>query len=69
MSKIDLDHVYGQAMLSKEAAKQCVFSIIGVILPDTTGVQRAFADWQITPPYSKNTSTKYWYHMCNKRYH
>ena len=29
MSKIDLDYAYGQAKLSKEAAKQCVFSIIG----------------------------------------
>ena len=29
MSKIDLDYAYGQAKLSKEAAKHCVFSIIG----------------------------------------
>ena len=29
MSKIDLDYVYGQAKLSKEAVKHCVFSIIG----------------------------------------
>ena len=29
MSKIDLDNAYGQAKLSKEAAKHCVFSIIG----------------------------------------
>ena len=28
MSKIDLDYTYGQAKLSKEAAKHCVFSII-----------------------------------------
>ena len=28
-SKIDLDYAYGQAKLSKEAAKHCVFSIIG----------------------------------------
>ena len=28
MSKIDLDYDYGQAKLSKEAAKHCVFSII-----------------------------------------
>ena len=27
--KIDLDYAYGQAKLSKEAAKHCVFSIIG----------------------------------------
>ena len=27
MSKIDLDYAYGQAKLSKEASKQCVFSI------------------------------------------
>ena len=27
MSKIDLDYAYGQAKLSKEAAKHCVFSI------------------------------------------
>ena len=29
MSKIDLDYAYGQAKLSKEASKLCVFSIIG----------------------------------------
>ena len=29
MSKIDLDYAYGQAKLSKDAAKHCVFSIIG----------------------------------------
>ena len=29
MSKIDLDYAYGQAKLSKEASKYCVFSIIG----------------------------------------
>ena len=29
MSKIDLDYAYGQAKLAKEAAKHCVFSIIG----------------------------------------
>ena len=29
MSKIDLDYAYGQAKLSKKAAKHCVFSIIG----------------------------------------
>ena len=29
MSKIDLDYAYGQAKLSKDASKHCVFSIIG----------------------------------------
>ena len=29
MSNIDLDYAYGQARLSKEAAKHCIFSIIG----------------------------------------
>ena len=29
MSNIDLDYAYGQAKLSEEAAKHCVFSIIG----------------------------------------
>ena len=29
MSKSDLDYAYGQAKLSKEAARHCVFSIIG----------------------------------------
>ena len=28
MSKIDLDYAYGQAKLSKEASRHCVFSII-----------------------------------------
>ena len=29
MSKIDLDYAYGQAKLTAEAARHCVFSIIG----------------------------------------
>ena len=29
MSKIDLDYAYGQAKLSEEAAKHCVFSNFG----------------------------------------
>ena len=29
MSKIDLDYAYGQAKLSAEASRHCVFSIIG----------------------------------------
>ena len=29
MSKIDLDYAYGQAKLSTEASRHCVFSIIG----------------------------------------
>ena len=37
MSKIDLDYAYGQAKLSKEAAKHCVFSVIG---GDLTGHYR-----------------------------
>ena len=37
MSKIDLDYAYGQAKLSKEAAKDCGFSIIG---GDFTGYYR-----------------------------
>ena len=31
MWKIDLDYAYGQAKLSEEAAKHCVFSIIGTL--------------------------------------
>ena len=34
MSKIDLDYAYGQAKLSAEASRHCVFSIIG---GDSTG--------------------------------
>ena len=29
MSKIDLDYAYGQAKLSKNASKHCVFAIVG----------------------------------------
>ena len=36
-SKIDLDYAYGQAKLSKKAAKHCGFSIIG---GDFTGCYR-----------------------------
>ena len=46
MLKIDLDYAYGQAKLSKEAAKYCVFSIIG---GDFTSHYRF-----------KNTYTKCW---------
>ena len=37
MSKIDLDYAYGQAKLSPEASRHCVFSIIG---GDCTGLYR-----------------------------
>ena len=37
MSKIDLDYAYGQAKLSPEASRHCVFSIIG---GDFTGLYR-----------------------------
>ena len=37
MSKIDLDYAYGQAKLSKEASKHCVFFIFG---GDLTGHYR-----------------------------
>ena len=37
MSKIDSDYAYGQAKLSREASKHCVFSIIG---GDFTGHNR-----------------------------
>ena len=38
MSKIDLDYAYGRTKLSNEAAKHCVFSIIG---GDFTGHYRS----------------------------
>ena len=42
MSKIDQDYAYGQAKLSKEASKHCVFSIIG---GDFTGHYRFKKDF------------------------
>ena len=46
MSNIDLDYAYGQAKLSKEAAKHCVFSLMGGgfygPLPIQEGFQWAF---------------------------
>ena len=62
MSKIDLDYVYGQAKLSKEAAKHCLFSIFGgdFILLAITDSRRVFTGCQIFQPYFKNTSTKCW---------
>ena len=40
MSKIDLDYAYGQAKLSREALKHCVFSIIGGDIKGTLPIQK-----------------------------
>ena len=59
MSKIDLDYAYGQAKLSKEAEKHCVFSISrGAISRAITDSRKAFMDFRISQPYFKNISTK-----------
>ena len=42
MPKIDFDYVYGQAKLSKEAAKHCVFSIIGEDFSDHYRFKKGF---------------------------
>ena len=42
MSKIDLNYAYGQAKLSKEAAKHCVFSIIGGDFTGHYGFKKGF---------------------------
>ena len=42
MSKIDLDYAYGQAKLSEEAAKHCVFSIIGGDFTGPYGFKKGF---------------------------
>ena len=60
MSKSDLDYAYGQAKLSKDAAKHCVFSIIGETSRAITDSRKAFMGFQISQPYSKNILTKCW---------
>ena len=40
ISKIDLDDVYGQMMLSEETSRQCVFAITGGNSAATTDLKR-----------------------------
>ena len=42
MSKIDLDYAYGQAKLSEEAARHCVFSIIAGDFPGNYRFKKSF---------------------------
>ena len=42
MSKIDLDYAFGQAKLSRKAAKHCVFSIIGGDFPGHYRFKKSF---------------------------
>ena len=60
MSKIDLDYADGQAKLSKEAIKRCVFSIIGGNFTVTTDSRKVFTGCQTFQPSFKSISTKYW---------
>ena len=60
MSRIDLDYAYGQAKLSTEASKHCVFSIIGGVFTATTVSRKASTGCRIFQPSFKNTSEKYW---------
>ena len=57
MSKIDLDYAYGQAHLSEETAKHCVFSIIR---GDSTGHYRFQKDFHglqdITTVFQEHTN-------------
>ena len=77
MSKIDLDYAYRQAKLSKEAAKHCVFSIIGGRFYRPLPIQEGFL-WafgysnRISRTYRQsvriqNTSMAGRYHLCNQR--
>ena len=50
MSKIELDCAYGQAELSMEASKHCVFSISR----DNTGSKRVFTVYQTSTQCSNN---------------
>ena len=60
MSKIDSDNAYGQAKLSKEAAKHSVFSIIGGDFTGHYGFKKGFDGLRISQPYSKSISSKCW---------
>ena len=77
LSKISLDYAYGQAKLSKEAAKHCVFSIIG---GDFTGHYRfkkgfyglsdiptAFQEHIDKRIGVQNTSMVRRHYLCNER--
>ena len=60
MSKIDLDYAYGQTKLTVEAAKHCVFSIIGGDFTGHYRIKKDFTDCRISPPCSRSTLTKCW---------
>ena len=60
MSKVDLDYAYGQAKLSKEPAKHCVFSIIGDAFTGHYRFEKDFTGCQTFQPSFKNISIKYW---------
>ena len=60
MSKIDLDCAYGQAKLTVEAAKHCVFSIIDRNFTGHYRFKKRFTDCRISPPCSRSTLTKCW---------
>ena len=49
MLKIDLDYAYGQAKLSKEAAKHCVFFIIGRDVIDHYRFKKKFYGLSVIP--------------------
>ena len=60
MPKIDLDYAYVQAKLSKEAAKHCVFSMIGGDFTGHYRFKKGFYGLSDIPTYFKNISTKCW---------
>ena len=54
MSKIDFDYAYGQAKLSREAARHCVFSIIGGNFTGHYRLKKSFYGYRIYQPYSRS---------------
>ena len=60
MSTNDLDYAYGQAKLSKEAAKHCLFSKIGGDFTGHYRFKKGFYGCHTFQPSFKSISTKYW---------
>ena len=75
MPKINLDSAYGQAYLSKEASKHCVFSISGGELTGHCRFKKGFYGLSDNPIVVRqsigieNTSLVRRIYLCNKRDH
>ena len=58
MSKIDLDHAYGQAKLSKEASNHYVFLKLAATSRDITFLKKVSTSYRTYQPFLKSTLIK-----------